>query len=182
MKYLTLIWFSLSLFIGGIILFAYQKEWIIILPPYATATHEYESLHEQLQHHKVSLFFFKHKKWHKEEISIIWSSDTSQNVKTIANNWLMLAEDEKIIDKDIQVVSSLISSSKELFISLSKEPFNKQDSTYTKLMIIQGLLKTLSENKILVQSVRFLIHHQPFHDDHLNFLISWPLSGFLDTY
>jgi len=163
----------------GIVLYAYQKEWIIIIPPHATAVHEYESFDQALQHHKVSIFFFKHKQWHTEEINIIWSNDTAQNIKTVTNNWLMLLEDEKIIDKDVQVISSIISPSKELFLSFNKDPFNKQDSTYTKLVIIEGLLKTINANKIAVQSVRFLIHHQPIIDDHLNFSISWPITGFL---
>ena len=181
MKYLTTMWLVISSFIIGIILYAYQKEWIIIIPPYARVMHESESIHKELQHQKIVLFFFKHKQWHKEHVNIIWSSDACHNAKTIANNWLMLLEDEKIIDKDIQVISAVISPSKELFISFNKEPFHKQDATYTKLMIIQGLLKTLQENKIPVQSVRFLIHHQPLPDDHLNFSISWPLSGFIDN-
>lgn len=179
MKYLTTLWLVVCSFIVGTILYAYQKEWIIIILPQATAVYQSENVDEKLQHHKVALFFFKHKQWHKEEINIIWSPDAAQNVKTLANNWLMLLEDEKIIEKDIQVISAIISPSKELFISLNKEPFNKQDATYTKLMIIEGLLKTIRENKISVQSIRFLIHHQPLNDDHLNFSTSWPLSGFL---
>lgn len=179
MKYFTTACLVIVSCITGVILYAYQKEWIIIVPPYQTAVYQPEDTHEQLEHRTISLFFFKHNQWSKEDITIIWSSDASYNVKTISNNWFMLLEDEKIIDKDIQVVSAIISPAKELFISLSKEPFNKQDATYIKLMIVQGLLKTLYENKVPVQSVRFLIHHQPLVDDHLNFSISWPLSGFL---
>lgn len=179
MKYTTAISLIIVSFVIGIALYAYQKEWLIIVPPYATAIHQSESIDQDVQHHKVALYFFKHKQWQKEEINCIWSSDIAQNVKTVTNNWLTLLEDEKIIDKDIQVVSAVISSNKELFLSFNKDPFNKQDATYTKLMIIQGLLKTIHENKIAVQSVRFLIHHQTLIDDHLNFSISWPISGFI---
>ena len=171
--------YAICSFVIGVIMYAYQKEWIIIVPPYATAIHESECADQNLQHHKVSLYFFKHNQWQKETTDIIWSPDASLNIKTLINNWLLLLEDEKIIDKDIQVISAIISSSKELFLSFNKEPFNKQDATYTKLMIVHGLLKTLHENKIPVQSVRFLIHHQILYDDHLNFSISWPISGFL---
>ena len=179
MKRLTIITLIFISFTLGIILYGYQKEWIIIIPPYATAIHKSESEDQKLQHQKVSIFFFKHNQWHTEEINSIWSCDAAQNVKTITNNWLMLLEDEKIIDKDVQVVSSIISGSKELFLSLNKDPFMKQDSTYTKLMIVEGLLKTIHTNKIPVQSVRFLIHHQQLIDDHLNFSISWPVTGYL---
>ncbi len=179
MKYITALNLVTLSFVVGIVMYAYQKEWIIFVPPYAVADHQTESIDQDIQHHDVVIFFFKHKQWHKEIVNLIWSSDTAQNVKTVTNNWLMLLEDEKIIEKDIQVVSAAITSSKELFLSLNKDPFNKQDATYTKLMIIQGLLKTIHENKIAVQSVRFLIHHQTLIDDHLNFAVSWPISGFL---
>jgi len=171
----------LSFFVIGIALFAYHKEWIIIVPPYAIATVEVEGKDQNVDHRKVQLYFFKHKQWHTEEINSIWSYDAALNAKTIINNLFILLEDEKIIDKDVQVISSIISSSKELYLSFNKEPFNKQDSIYTKLMIIQSLLKTLRNNKIPVQSVRFLIHHQTLVDDHLNFSISWPLSGYLEN-
>ena len=179
MKYLTTAGLIFISFLFGIILYGYQKEWIIFIPPYATAIHESESKDQKLQHKTVSIFFFKHNQWHAEEINSIWSCDAAQNVKTITNNWLTLLEDEKIIDKDIQVVSSIISPSKELFLSFNKDPFIKQDSTYTKFMVIEGLLKTIRTNKIPVQSVRFLIHHQQLIDDHINFSISWPLTGYL---
>jgi len=179
MKYLTTMILIFVSFLIGIILYGYQKEWIIIIPPYATAIHESESEDQRLQHETVSIFFFKHNQWHTEKINCIWSYDAAQNVKNITNNWLTLLEDEKIIDKDIQVVSSIISPAKELFLSLNKDPFIKQDSTYTKFMIIEGFLKTIHTNKIPVQSVRFLIHHQPLIDDHLNFSISWPVTGYL---
>ena len=179
MKYTTTLSLVALSFVLGIALYAYQKEWIIFVPPYAVADHQPEAINQDAQHHNVEIFFFKHKQWHKEMVNLIWSSDTAQNVKIVTNNWLALLEDEKIIEKDIQVVSAVITSNKELFLSFNKDPFNKQDATYTKLMIIQGLLKTIHENKIPVQSVRFLIHHQTLIDDHLNFAISWPISGFL---
>lgn len=179
MKVFTIFYLTLIFFLLGIILFAYHKEWIIIAPPYAIATVNIQNDDQNLDHHKVQLYFFKHKQWHTEEISSIWSHDAALNAKTIINNWFILLEDEKIIDKDIQVISSIISSSKELYLSFNKEPFNKQDSIYTKLMLIEGLLTTLRENKIPVQSVHFLVHHQALIDDHFNFSISWPLSGYL---
>jgi len=178
MKFTTLLNLIIIFFIIGIAMYAYQKEWIIFILPTETISIT-EAFHQDIEHHNVTIFFFKHNQWNKEEINIIWSSDIAQNAKTIVNNWLMLLEDEKIIDKDIQVVSAIITPSKELFLSFNKDPFNKQESTYTKLMIIHGLLKTIHINKIQIQSIRFLIHHQTLIDDHLNFSISWPISGFI---
>jgi len=179
MKFTSTIKLTITSFIIGIILYAYQKEWVIIIPPTQNISYPTKDTNHNIEHRKITLFFFKHNAWQKEQMNTIWLSDITQNIKTITNNWLILLEDEKIIDKDIQVVSAVISPAKELFLSFNKEPFHKQDSTYTKLMIIQSLLTTMHENKIPVQSIRFLIHHQPLIDDHLNFSISWPISNFL---
>ena len=90
-------------------------------------------------------------------------------------------EDEKIIDTDIQLLSAIITENKELFLSFNKDLFDKQSATLYKMMIIESLLKTLRENHISVQSVRFLVHHQTMIDDHINFNISWPMNGYIHS-
>ncbi len=181
MKPISALVLTVACFIIGLAFHAYQKEWVILLLPHQTAdiqtqTHIDDATYCQK---KIVLFFWKHEQWHKEHNSVIWSSDSTQNVKTVTNNWLTLLEDEKIIDTDMQLLSAVISSNKELFLSFNKDLFNMQSSTYAKLMIVHGLLKTLHENKIPVQSVRFLVHHQILADDHLNFSIPWPITGYL---
>lgn len=169
-------------FIVGFIFHAYQKEWIILVLPHQTADIEAQEQTPDVTftQKKILLFCWKHNQWQKEHTSVIWSSDSAANAKTITNNWLAFLEDEKLIDTDIQLLSAVISSGKELFLSFNKDLFDHQSSTYTKLMIIHGLLKTIHENKIPVQSVRFLIHHQILLDDHLNFSIAWPITGYLN--
>lgn len=181
MKYFTTTITAILCFFIGLAFHAYQKEWIILLLPNQTA-----DIQTQLQtsdvsftQQKVILFFWKHEQWQKEYTTVIWSSDVAHNVKTITNNWLMLLEDEKLIDTDVQLLSAIITTNKELFLSFNKDICNLQDATYAKLMVIHGLLKTIHENKIPVQSIRFLMHHQTLTDDHLNFSISWPIIGYL---
>ena len=165
----------------GFLFHAYQKEWIILLLPHQTADiqTQAQAADAKFTQKKIVLFFWKHDQWHKEHNSVIWSSDIEHNIKTITSNWLTLLEDEKIIDTDIQLLSAVIASNKELFLSFNKNLYNAQNSTHAKLMIIHGLLKTMHENKIPVQSVRFLVHHQILIDDHLNFAIPWPITGYL---
>ncbi len=168
-------------FLLGLAFHAYQKEWIIFLLPHQTTSRPTEVNLPNITYapEKITVYFFKHERWHSEHNSVIWSSDMAQNVKTTVNNWLALLEDEKIIDTDIQISSAITTINKELFLSFNKDLFDKQDATFSKLMIIESLLKTLRENKIPVQSVRFLVHHQTLVDDHLNFSISWPINGYL---
>lgn len=163
---------------AGIIFFAYQQQWIVILMPFSSETLD-TNCSITVQHKKISLYFWKHEKWQKEHSSMIWSSNESNNIKILTNQWFNLMEDEEILDNDIQVMSVIISQNHEAFLSLNKYPFNQSHATYTKLMIIEGLLKSLKINNIKIQSIRFLVHHQPLKDDHLNFNFSWPLSGFL---
>ncbi|MBP6870069.1 hypothetical protein KBC04_04255 [Candidatus Babeliales bacterium] len=184
MKTLSIISFAVICFVIGLTFHAYQKEWVVLLLPHQTADIENkpQTADTAFSQKKITLFFWKHEQWRKEHISIIWSPDLATNIKTITNNWLMLLEDEKIIDTDIQLLSAVITPSKELFLSFNKNIFSGQESTYQKLMIIHGILKTIHENKIPVQTVRFLIHHQTMIDDHLNFLISWPITGYINNH
>ena len=182
MKPLSIITLTVSCFLIGLLFHAYQKEWIILVLPHQTAdiqTHTQKSDTNNFTQQKIALCFYKHEQWHKEHNIVIWSSDAAINAKTITNNWLTLVEDEKLIDTDLQLLSAVISANKELFLSFNKDLFNAQDATYAKLMIIHGLLKTLHENKLPIQSVRFLVHHQILMDDHLNFSIPWPITGYL---
>lgn len=183
MKLIPTVFIILLCFIVGFLFHAYNKEWIILLLPHQTADIQSQAQTSEtaFTQQKITLFFWKHDQWQKEYTSVIWSPEITHNIKTITNNWLTLLEDEKIIDTDIQLLSTVISSNKELFLSFNKDLCNTQDSTYTKLMIIHGLLKTIYENKIPIQSVRFLVHHQILIDDHLNFSIPWPINGYITT-
>lgn len=181
MKLTSLLPLILFCCIAGLVFHAYQKEWIILVLPHQTAdtATQDQAADTTFVQKKITLHFWKHEQWHKEQTTVIWSSQPADNVKTVTNNWLMLLEDEKIIDTDIQLISAVIGSNKELFLSFNKDLHNLQNSTYDKLMMVHALLKTLHENKIPVQSIRFLVHHQTLADDHLNFAISWPITGYL---
>ena len=170
----------IACFSFGLSFFIYQKQWIVFLLPFNTTHYKPEIFEQKINRKEVSLFFWKHNEWQTESTTLIWSSDVARNTKLLVNTLLILLEDEQIVNKDIQVVSAAISN-KEIFLSLNKHLFHQSDATYTKLMIIESILKTIRHNKVPIQSIRFLIHHEPIHDDHFNFEISWPISGFLEN-
>ncbi len=181
MKYITTICAILLCAICGILFHAYQKEWVIILLPYQTARCvEHCQEETPCVQEKIILYFWKQGQWHQESNSIIWSSDIHATIKTIINHWLTLLEDEKLIDNDIQLISVVITPHKELLLSFNKNICNPQDATYHTLMLMHALLKTLHDTKLPIQSVRFLVHHQIMTDDHLNFAIPWPITGYMD--
>lgn len=167
--------------ISGLAFHAYQKEWIIFLFPHQNMHGEEinDITTPSYSQQKIILFFWKQDRWHQEYNHVIWSSNIERNIQTITHNWLILMEDEKLIETDIQLISTVVTAHKELFLSFNKNLCENQESTYKKLMIMHGLLKTLHENKVAIQSIRFLVHHQSMTDDHLNFTISWPITGYV---
>lgn len=180
-KLLIITCISCLTFLAGLLFHAYQKEWIVFLLPIHQTMLDKKVPQESEQFYQktVVCYFFRHHTWQSEECSIIWSSNISDTIQVITHSWLQLCEDEKIINTDVQIESTTMTQQKQLLISFNKDFLNKQSATYEKLMIIESLLKTIYATKLPVQSVQFLVHHQPMVDDHLNFLIPWPITGYV---
>jgi hypothetical protein len=169
---LSIIFFSLS-----VAFFAYQESWIIFIVPHKK---EVVQLSAETKPAEAVLYFWKYEKWNFEKVSYIKSSDQAQNIKNLAHLYFRLLDDEAVIHNDVSVNSVVLHKNKQIaFISCNQSPFNAQDHTKTKLMIIEGLLKTLRDNNVSTSSIQFLINHQPLTDDHLDFTIPWPLTGYL---
>lgn len=129
---------------------------------------------------EILLYFWKHDKWSNEKTSYIKSNSIEKNIQTISHLYFRLLDDEAIIHHDITVNNVVLHANKQIaFISLNQSPFLKQDSTKDKLMIIEGLLKTLQSNNIAVPLIQFLVNHQSIDDDHLDFTVPWPIQGYL---
>lgn len=164
----------------GCLFFLYQESYIIISLPFKqtiSAQTIKNSTNTHLQN--VSLWFFTHNKYKKETTEIVFSDDSAQNIKLLLNNWFLVLEQEGIINQQINLQLVAQGKSKDLFISLSQSPFNRESSSYQKLMIMESMLKTIRENQPGISSVWLLVQYQPLIDDHLNFEIGWPIEGFL---
>jgi len=179
MNKILLIIVSIIMLLFGSLFFLYQESWIIISLPFQTSS---LLLKKSLNISKeVTLWTWKQHCWNQEITEIIMSDNVVQNIQLLLNQWFVLLEEEQIIDKLIVVQSVALSASgQEAFISLSQNPFNIQQSTYQKCMMVEGLLKTLRMNTISVQFIRLLVHHQPISDDHLNFTVAWPILGYMN--
>lgn len=169
---------SVSLLILGVLFFLHQESWIIISWPTSHASAPKNN--SAIQPKETPLWIFINGTLKKETTEIIASNDTSQTIKQLINNWLTTLEEENIIDKQINVQSVILSpSGQDAFICFQENFLNKQASTYTKMMILESMLKTLRDAELGITNVRLLVHHQPMIDPHLNFNISWPISGFI---
>lgn len=159
----------------GLILFALQQKWIIINLP----TQEKSLLPATTTHKKnCKFFYFYNNAWHTENSVLIWSENKTENLSLLVNQWLALAFDEKIIKKKTALESVCVSEQQELLLSFDRSILHKEASTYEKLMVVEGLLKTIRENEPSIKKVRILVHHQPLADYHLNFINPWPMQGF----
>ena len=128
---------------------------------------------------KVTLFFWHNDTWNKEEIDLIWSPNTQKTLKYLINSWLTLLEEDDIQEKRIGLQSVAIHN-KNAYISLDRNPFDKAMPIIEKWLWIEGLLKTIRENKIDIKTVQLLVHHKVLHDYHLDFSNPWPIEGFFE--
>jgi len=173
----------LILLIIGSLFFLYQESCIVFFWPNQQQLPNH-SLNQNSFHKQVTLWCLRvnnrQSSNKKETAEIMFSDDVTQNIKLLLNKWFLFLEEENTTSKQIIVQSVAISpSGGEAFISINQYPFDKDESTYCKLMIMESLLKTVRENGIPISSIRLLINSQPLIDDHLNFDISWPVCGYI---
>lgn len=177
MNIIKLTLFSIILLFIGVLFFLYQESWIMISLPAHTTTLQNTSMLAQTK--ETPLWIFKNGTLKKEPSEIIINNDLTETIKQLVNNWLKTLEEENIIDKQIMVQSVILSpSGQDAFICFQENFLNKQSSSFVKMMILESMLKTLHDAKLNINNVQILVHHQPMRDDHFNFDISWPTTGF----
>ena len=164
----------------GIFFYLYQESWVVITSPFVRQQ-TYDSMAQKNATYKMmTLYAWQQNNLKKESTEIMYTDDIAQNIKLLLNSWLLFLEDERITDKQTQIMSVALSPTKtEAFICFNQPPFDAAWSTYQKLMWTESMLQTIRENKIPITTIRLLVHHQPLQDDHLNFDISWPIIGFV---
>ena len=169
----------LSIAISGLY-FAYNQQWILVQNPYAP-TETIQTVCSTVQIKKtVKLFFWHHDAWRQETTTILWSESSVEALSSLITRWLSIMDEEKQMTKKISLQSvALSANNQEVLCSFDRNPFSKQQSTFEKMMWVEGLLKSMRENGIKIQQIRLLIHHQPLTDAHIEFKEPLPLTGFL---
>ncbi|MBI2344605.1 hypothetical protein HYV10_00845 [Candidatus Dependentiae bacterium] len=171
---------AIVLFVFGILFFSYQESWIIVNIPQNT---EFIKLSKpEIKESPIQVWIFKKEKWISETRQIIKDNNTAQTLYNLLNSWFAFLEEEQIINQTITVHSVTLSPTNSLaFISLNQNPFMSQASTYEIMMLIEGMLKTIRENKIPLQAIQLLVQHRQIIDHRLNFSISWPITGYIES-
>ena len=161
----------------GILIFAIQKEYIIF--NFGAAQHNAQS---QIAATKKSipLSYWHQDKWNTDTVLLLITDSIPDTMQRVLSRWLQLIYDEKIVKKPVTVQAVLLHyDNQELLVSFDRLPWNKENNTFEKWMIIEGMLKTIKAATPSVKKVRFLINHQPMADIHLDFTNAWPIEGFL---
>lgn len=162
----------------GVLLFAFHYEYISIHWPQPIPIMRQQAYQKKL----VTLHYWKDNSWNHETNEIIWLDNTAENLQRLLNNWLHLLEEEEIITKRITIQSiAQMPNNNQFYLSFDRNPLLKEWSIYHKWMFIEGLLKTIRSNESSVQSVLFLMRHQPLADTHLDLSHIWPIQGLLST-
>jgi len=161
--------------------FAYNHRWIIIHFPKKSYQADLQKHTVQITKKRVTRVYWNNDAWHNEETELLWSDDDKANTLLhLITSWLALLDEEKVMEKKVSVQSVVLSlSGADAYISFDRNPFTKNQSTYSKLLWVEGLLKTVRENGVKVQAIYFLVHHQPLTDFHLDFSNPWSINGFL---
>lgn len=176
MNLVKVVFISSLALILGIIVFAVGHEWIIIRYPQWNIT----TADSAIQKKTVTLLYWHENNWTTETQSLLWSAHPEDNTRALVNAWLSTLTQEQYAPKKVSLDHVLLSASHtDLYISFDRNPFSKQWNSYTKLMWLEGLLKTIRENNLPILNVLFLINNKPFNDPHINCAQPWPITGFI---
>ena len=174
LKYFLLI-SSLTLFIGFVFYGIYNELILIRLPGKSKVA----PLQGTSTRKTMKVYYAKKDQWGAEDKEILVSSSLSQTLTNLITTWLNLLEEEGLMKKKVSIQSIMIDENgKELYLSFDRNPLAKEHATYQKLLWIEGLLKTIRESGLPVQSVRFLVYTKPLNDPHLDFTYPWPVTGY----
>jgi hypothetical protein len=170
-----------SLFCGITFFVVYQE--LIVIRCSTKNLSKHDPIYKQHATKKtITIHYWHAGEWKTETENIIWSNDKTHNLKTVVTNWLNLLDEEQITEKKISLQTAILMPSEhDAYLSFDNNPLPQEKATIQKLMLIEGLLKTIRENEIPIQTIQLLVHHQPVQDYHLDFSNPWPICGFVET-
>jgi hypothetical protein len=158
------------------LLYAVHQEWIIIHLPHNKNTRVTQ---KKPSNQTIILWWWHAGHWKHEKTQIIGTTSTQDLVYQVLQSWLALMKEEKKINAITTLQSVAITSTDHAYISFDHNPLPQETSLYEKWMIVEGMLKTMRENKLSVRAIILLVNHQILQDRHLDFSCPWPTEGFL---
>ncbi len=168
---------SLGMLGVGMLFYGFYNKLIIIQLPKHRQTHALEQ--RNAQHKPIRLWYWDGEQFAKEDKELIYSGNLQETLTDLVSRWLSLLEEESALSKKVTVQSVLLDThTTTAYISFSRNPLKKEQSTYGKIMFFEALLKTLRESGIPLKKVYFLANHKPIQDAHLDFDRPWNSTGY----
>lgn len=167
---------------SGCIFFLFHKEFIIINTGANQTTHTTtQQTHHYHAHKKeISCYFWHKNSWQEEKKHCLWSDNKELNLRQVITMWLTTLEQEGALTTKINVqLVALNNTGYMAFLSLDSNPLPQNGAFHYKLLWVEGLLKTIKNSGVVIQSIYFLHNHKPLIDPHLDFSQPWPINGFL---
>ena len=170
---------SSASFVAALLFFAIYNQWILFYSPFGRQNGA--STSSVIQKKQVTHYYFHGNKWKTEKQELLWTSSSEKNIFQLINAWLSLLDEEHVTAKKTMLQSALISAADCVYLSFDHNIIGKQETIFQKWMLIEGLLKTIALNGIVVKQVQFLLQHKPLEDAHLDFSLAWPIQGFIKS-
>ena len=167
---------SIAMLLLGMLFYAFYNKLIIIrLPVRRGALFERRSAFRK----QIPLWHFTGTSFVKDDKELIFSANTQSTLQDIVASWLSYVDEEHGLPQKASVQAVMMDAQKNTcYISFNKSPFNENQSTFCKLMFLEGLLRTLKSSSIQLKKVQFLVHHKPLHDRDLDFSHAWTINGY----
>ncbi len=173
--------------LGGALFYAIHQEWLFFFCPHTSCIKSQKSAADNGESFSVAarkkavLLFWRHDRWTKEQQDLVWPADKAQAITYLLNSWFTLLAEEQITEQKVTVQTVLLANNgTQALISFDRNPFAKESSTFDKWLFLEGLLKTIRENEVPLETVVFLVRHQPLRDYQLDFTNPWPIGGFFE--
>ncbi len=167
---------SIAMLLAGMLFYAFYNKLIIIrLPVRGAALFERRSAFRK----QVPLWYFNGTTFVKDDKELIFSANIQSTLTDIVASWLSYVEEEQGLVEKVSVQSVMLDANKNTaYISFDGTPFTENQSTQSKLMFLEGLLRTLKDSTIPLKKVQFLVHHKPLYDRDLDFSHPWTIQGY----
>lgn len=168
---------SCGALLAGMLFYGFYNKLIIIRLPQRTYDARYD---RRAFRRSTRLTYYNGERLIDEDRELIYSADLQTTMQDLVAAWLTLLDEERLLSKKVGVQSVILDPHKNTaFISFTTNPFTRKQSTYEKLMFIEGLLRSLRASNIPLKKVQLLAGHTPIIDDHLDFSHAWTVQGYL---
>jgi hypothetical protein len=170
---------SLAMLGIGMVFYGFYHKLIIVQLPQPKGPSQ--SIEQRnAEHKRIQIWYWNGTEFAKEDKELIFAGNIHSTLLELVSRWISVLEEENLLGKKISVQSVLVDGQgTTAYISFNRSPLAKEHSTFQKLMMIEGLLKTVRTSEIGLKKVLLLVNHKPLQDPQLDFDRPWVTQGYI---